>query len=242
MVLGVWPVPEIARHIPVIKSGNHLRVVFIMMLCLALLAGWGLDELTERVPPRRDVVLALALGLLVLPVLILLVRDDLTRHAVGDALKVFANRSWPAPPPDTHGLHTIRMAALIAWLVFMGLALLLLVARLRWRLGATAFVALACLLVVADLFKAGMGATPAIDSATAKQPSTPGIEYLRSRGLTASSGWSGHSDRRRSCPTWRCAGASTTRAATTSRWSAATTGCGGAPCTRAARPTPPRRA
>jgi Bacterial membrane protein YfhO len=183
VVLGVWPVPEIARHIPVIRSGNHLRVVFILMLCLALLAGWGLDELTERVPPRRHIVLALALGLLVLPVLILLARDDLTRHALGDALNVFANRSWPTPPPDTHGLHTIRMASLIAWLVFMGLAVLLLLARLRWRLGATAFVALACLLVVADLFKAGMGATPAIDAADAKQPSTPGIEYLRSRGL-----------------------------------------------------------
>jgi hypothetical protein len=135
------------------------------------------------VPPRRNIVLALALGLLVLPVLILLARDDLTRHALGDALNVFANRSWPTPPPDTHGLHTIRMASLIAWLVFMGLAVLLLLARLRWRLGATAFVALACLLVVADLFKAGMGATPAIDAADAKQPSTPGIEYLRSRGL-----------------------------------------------------------
>jgi hypothetical protein len=75
------------------------------------------------------------------------------------------------------------MASLIAWLVFMGAALLLLLGRLRWRLGATAFVALACLLVAADLFKAGMGATPAIDSADAKQPNTPGIEYLRSRGL-----------------------------------------------------------
>ena len=40
VVLGVWPVPEIASHIPVIRSGNHLRVVFIMMLCLALLGGW----------------------------------------------------------------------------------------------------------------------------------------------------------------------------------------------------------
>jgi hypothetical protein len=60
---------------------------------------------------------------------------------------------------------------------------LLLAGRLRWRIGATAFVVLACALVTADLFKAGMGATPAIATADAKQPSTPGIEYLRSRGL-----------------------------------------------------------
>ena len=83
VVLGVQPVPEIASHLPVIKAGNHLRVVFILMLCLALLAGWGLDELSERIPPRRDAVLALGLGLLVLPVVILLARDDLTRWAVG---------------------------------------------------------------------------------------------------------------------------------------------------------------
>ncbi len=183
VVLGVQPVPEIASHLPVIKAGNHLRVVFVLMLCLALLAGWGLDELSERIPPRRDAVLALGLGLLVLPVVILLARDDLTRWAVDDALKVFVNRSWPAPPPDEHALHTIRMASLIAWIVFMGLGVLLLAGRLRWRIGATAFVVLACALVTADLFKAGMGATPAIATSDAKQPSTPGIEYLHSRGL-----------------------------------------------------------
>jgi hypothetical protein len=185
VALGVWPVPEIASHIPVIRSGNHLRVVFILMLCLALLVGYGLDDLADRIPEGRrgTVVLALAAGLLVLPVLILLARDDLTHHALVDAIKVFADHSWPAPPPDIHGLHTIRMAALIAWLVFMGLALVLLFARLRRGLGATAFVVLACVLVTLDLFKAGMGATPAIDAADAKQPSTPGIEYLQSRGL-----------------------------------------------------------
>jgi hypothetical protein len=43
-------------------------------------------------------------------------------------------------------------------------------------------VALAVLLVAADLFKAGMGATPAIETADAKQPSTPGIEYLHGLG------------------------------------------------------------
>ena len=84
VVLGVWPVPEIASHIPVIRSGNHLRVVFIMMLCLALLAGWGLDELTERAPAaQRDVVLGLAAALLVLPVLALAASGNLSRRPAG---------------------------------------------------------------------------------------------------------------------------------------------------------------
>jgi membrane protein YfhO len=184
VVLGVWPVPQIASHIPVIRSGNHLRVVFIMMLPLALLAGWGLDELTERAPPRSAIVLGLAAALLALPVLALAASGNLSPSLVGDAVKVFLNHSWPTPPPNADGIETLKIASLIAWLVFMGLALLLLAGRLRWGLSATAFVALACLLVTADLFKAGMGATPAIRTAAAKQPLTPGIQYLRQRGLS----------------------------------------------------------
>jgi hypothetical protein len=182
VVLGVPPVPEVARHLPVVKAGNHLRVVFVLMLCVALLAGWGLDELSERAPPRRNVVLALAIGLLVLPVLILAAGGDLSTGALGQALKTAAGRSWPPPPPDAEAIEAIRMAALIAWLAFMGLAVVLLAGRLRWRLGVTAFVVLACALVTVDLFKAGMGATPAIEAADAKQPSTPGIVHLRERG------------------------------------------------------------
>jgi hypothetical protein len=183
VVLGVPPVPEIARHLPIVKTGNHLRVVFILMLCLALLAGWGLDELSDRDPPRRTVVLGVALALLVLPVLVLAAGGDLSAGALGQALEIATGASWPPPPPDAAAIEAIRMAALGVWLVFMAAALLLLLGRLRWRLGATPFVVLACVLVAADLFKAGMGATPAIETAAARQPSTPGIEYLRSRGL-----------------------------------------------------------
>jgi hypothetical protein len=118
----------------------------------------------------------------VLPVLVLAAGGDLSAGQLGQALETAAGLSWPAPPPDAGAIEAIRMASLIVWLAFMGLAVLLLAGRLRWRLGATAFVVLACALVAADLFKAGMGATPAIETAHAKQPSTPGIAYLRSRG------------------------------------------------------------
>jgi hypothetical protein len=73
------------------------------------------------------------------------------------------------------------MASLIVWLSFMGLALALLLGRLRWRLAAATFVVLAVALVAADLFKAGMGATPAITTEQATQPSTPGLRYLQDR-------------------------------------------------------------
>ncbi len=54
VALGVPPLPQIASHIPIVKTGNHLRVVVITMLCLALLAGWGLDDLASRSPSARQ--------------------------------------------------------------------------------------------------------------------------------------------------------------------------------------------
>ncbi len=54
VVLGVLPFAELAQHIPIVKTGNHLRLVVILMLCLALLAGWGLDDLTRREIPRAQ--------------------------------------------------------------------------------------------------------------------------------------------------------------------------------------------
>ena len=76
--------PELASHIPVVKTGNHLRVVVVLMLCLALLAGWGLDELTaERIPPHATSCSAWRSALLVLPVLVLAARGDLSAGRSG---------------------------------------------------------------------------------------------------------------------------------------------------------------
>jgi Bacterial membrane protein YfhO len=181
IALGVPPFPDLAQHIPVVRTGNHLRVVIILMLCLALLAGWGLDDLTGRRIPRPQIVLAAALGLLLLPLVVLGARGQLSAGLLGQALEIAWGFSWPSPPPDADAVGAIRLSSLIVWLTFMGLAVLLLVARLRMRLAATAFAVLAMLLTAADLFKAGMGATPAIETAAATQPSTPGLEYLQAQ-------------------------------------------------------------
>jgi hypothetical protein len=181
VVLGLPPFPEIAQHIPIVRTGNHLRVVFILMLCVALLAGWGLDDLADRRIPRRNLLLVMAAGLLVGPVLILGARGDLSAALLGRSLEIASGIAWPDPPANAESITAIRMASLAVWLVSMGLALLLIAARLLGRLGVATFLTLAFVLVAADLFKAGMGATPAIDKASATQPLTPGIDYLRSR-------------------------------------------------------------
>ena len=178
---GTPPFPDLARHVPIVKSGNHLRVVVILMLCLALLAGWGLDDLARRKVPRAGFVLAVALALLAVPLLGLAASGQLSAGLLGRALEIAWGFSWPSPPADADAAKAIHMSSAIVWLTFMGLATLLVAARLRGRLAGTTFVILALVLVAADLFKAGMGATPAITTAAATQPVTPGIEYLRSQ-------------------------------------------------------------
>ena len=151
------------------------------MLCLGLLSGWGLDDLIDDRIRRRHVVVAIAALLLVAPVLVLAARGELSAGLFWRALKIAVGSAWPTPPPDGDAIVAIRMASLIVWLAFMGLALALLLARVRWRLAGGAFAALAIGLVALDLFKAGMGATPAIKTSEATQPSTPGLRFLESR-------------------------------------------------------------
>jgi hypothetical protein len=182
VALGVPPIPEIAGRLPIVRTGNHLRVVVIVMLCLALLAGWGLDDLAEGRWRSPRVLLGAASALLALPAVILLARGQLSLDLLGDALEIAWGFAWPEPPATADTLTAIRMASLIVWFTFMGLALVLLAARVSGRLTGPAFVGLAVALVAADLFKAGMGATPAIETDHATQPSTPAIEYLQARG------------------------------------------------------------
>ncbi|RKH55554.1 hypothetical protein D7X96_39305, partial [Corallococcus interemptor] len=60
VVLGVWPLPELSSYLPIVKTTLHIRLTIVVMLCLALLAGWGLDDLTAEHVPRRNVLLAVA--------------------------------------------------------------------------------------------------------------------------------------------------------------------------------------
>jgi hypothetical protein len=73
----------------------------------------------------------------------------------------------------------MRLAALISWLTLAGAGVLLVALRLRGRLAATPFVALAVLLVCVDLFRIGMGYNPAIDRKYASQPATGAIRFLQ---------------------------------------------------------------
>jgi hypothetical protein len=184
IVVGVPVLPDVIGHVPIVRTGNHVRLEIVVVLCLALLAGWGLDDLCERRLPSRRVVLALGGALLVLPVLVLAARGQLTATGLVRSVKAAWDLDGPLPiPPDDTTRRVIHMSSLVAWVILMGAGLVLVAARVRSRLPVATFVALAVALTVVDLFRAGMGQTPAIDADHADQPPTPALRLLQAQRL-----------------------------------------------------------
>ena len=182
VTLGVAPFVQIVTRLPVFNSGHNTRLIVFSLLAVALLAGWGLDELSgaRRAPRlRRRLVVLLAGGLVLVPLLIVAIRSPDAFRALGGGFEI----AWLfADPPgqflDPQGQGVIRASSLIVWLTVAGAGLALILLRWQRRLPAMAFVALALLLVCVDLFRAGMGHNPAIDQEHASVPRTGAIRYL----------------------------------------------------------------
>ena len=182
---GIPPFFDLVQKLPGFEAVRNGRLAVWAVLCVALLAGWGLDDLTGREFPasRRRMVLAIALGLLALPIVIVVARADIDPGALGDALRVAWGFTSPTPAvaPTAGGQlsDVIKLASLLEWTVLAAAAAALLALRLKGRLGATAFGVLAVALVALDLFKAGMGYNPAIAERDAVQPTTQAIRFLQ---------------------------------------------------------------
>src|SRR5437588_10534510 len=159
-------------------------MAILALLCLALMAGWGLAELTgaDRPSPRwRTGLLAGAAVVVVGPVVALVASGHAPLSVAGKALDVAWGFVHPPPLRVRDAADVVRGSAVILWLSFAGVGAVLLALRLRGRLAAGAFAALAIALVVGDLFRAGMGQNPAVARAAAVQPATGAIRYLHSR-------------------------------------------------------------
>jgi Bacterial membrane protein YfhO len=191
VLLSVPPFLQIVTRLPVFSSGHNSRLAVLVVFPLALLAGFGMDDLlrgglSER---SRKLLLTLAAGLLVLPLLYMLQADGVALGHLKEAIKVAwgfvdppgvslaDNGGRQCVPCDSAG-DVIRLSALVIWLTLAGAALLLLWLRLRGRIGTTPFLVLAALLVCVDLFRAGVGYNPSIDRDIAEQPVTPAIRVL----------------------------------------------------------------
>jgi hypothetical protein len=199
---GIPPIFDLVTELPGFSTAHNARLAVLAVFSAALLAGWGLDDLmSDRASPRRSgVVLAAAGALVVLPLVTMAAAGTLSLDQIGSALKIawgfaqpprflsvpsghlspnFAQLRIPQPPAGLADL--VRLASLLEWLVLAAAGFALLMLRLRSRIGASTFATLAVGLIVLDLFKAGVGYTPAIPTAHAKQPTTHAIRYLQSR-------------------------------------------------------------
>jgi hypothetical protein len=144
----------VVTHLPVFSSGHNTRLVIVYVLCLALLAGWGLDDLTDRaLPAARRAILGAAAVLLAIPIVAVAAGVASLDQAPG-ALKVAAGVADPPWPLDGHpeAIDVVRWASLYVWLLFGGAALALLALRLASARRAIAPAALgAALQAVAEL-------------------------------------------------------------------------------------------
>lgn len=192
MVVGIPPVFGIFSRLPVFNAARNERLLIYVLLALALLAGWGLDDLCERVTlPRlkRRAVLAVTGVIVVIPVAWLLAAHTLSAGQLGAGLKVAWGFAHPPVPPigvnveGSASAAIVRDSALEIWvpLAVIGFALLALRLRERRPLPVPVFVAACLLLLAVDLFRANMGFNPAIPIRTASPPVTGAIRYLQSR-------------------------------------------------------------
>jgi hypothetical protein len=193
VVLGVDPLFSAVTALPGFRTAHNGRLVFLVLFCLAMLAGWGLDEITSREPAargRRRAALAVAAAIFAVPFVWMLVAGTLAPSKLGSGLKVawgFVDppkaRAGELPPQNVYGI--VRMSALLEWLPLAGAGLVLvavaLSTRLRRRVPVAAVVALAALVLAVDLFRANVGYNPAIPLDHARVPVTPAIRHLQAR-------------------------------------------------------------
>jgi Bacterial membrane protein YfhO len=175
VAVGIPPFFTLVKVLPGFDAARNGRLAVVAVLCAAVLAGWGLDDLTRAPvdPRRRRLVLAACGVLFLVPFVYAIGRVHL--GALGDAARI----AWGFADPAQGQADAVRLGTLLEWLVLGVAALALLLLRLRGRVGASAFTLLALGLVVLDLFKAGMGYNPAIRERDAVQPATPAIRYLQ---------------------------------------------------------------
>ncbi len=186
VVFGVPPFLQIVTRIPPFSSGHNTRLIVLTTLCVALLAGWGLEDLSgfrRHAHSRARLVLAAAVALLGVPLALALAAGGLSLGALGDALRVawlFADSPTLQANPSHEAV--IRMSSMAIWALMAGAGVALIALRLGGRLGPAVFVALVLALVCVDLFRAGMGYNPSIDRDLAEQPATGAIRVLQREG------------------------------------------------------------
>jgi hypothetical protein len=169
IVLGVQPFFAIANHVPGFSQAHNTRLAIVTLLCIALLAGWGIESVK-----RSRALTVIVVFIVVAPVLAGLARAG--AYPLGDAAKT----AWGfVEPKDT---AVLPLASILIWIPFAVLAAGLIMMRPRWIVPA------AIALTALDLARAGMGQNPAIPVSHAKSPRTGAIAAIGDERFVAVGG------------------------------------------------------
>lgn len=189
VVVGVEPFLSIAEKFP--GPVRTDRLTFLFLFAVALLAGVGLDDLVRaRLGAiQRQMLLGVSALVVCFPLVYVAVVERPALQHLDAALRL----AWGFRPPAeafTAGSRddVIHLAALSEWLPLAAAGAALLALRAQRRLAASSFATMAVALVVADLFKLGMGFNPAITTTQAEQPATGAVQFLQRAGLTRFAG------------------------------------------------------
>jgi hypothetical protein len=186
IAVGMPPFPDLLALLPGFDVSNNSRLIVVFVLCFALLAGFGLHDLTSaRLPRSSGILVVVGALILVTPVVWMTVAGDRPWASVlWDSLRAAWGFDFPDPRVETvpelqRLVAEVQAASLLEWLVPAAAGLLLIGLRVRGLLSPLPFAGLAVALVVVDLFKADVGFNPAISIDAARQPATPAIRHLR---------------------------------------------------------------
>ncbi|MBN1529719.1 MAG: hypothetical protein JW895_11695, partial [Thermoleophilaceae bacterium] len=193
VLLGIPPFLQIVTRLPVFSSGHNSRLTALFVLALAMLAGWGMDDLVRGrwQEQRRRLIIAAGAAILVVPVLWAIRYGNTSIEGARKALEVawgFATAPGGYIDPNTGGRACIQpcveagnimqLASMMAWVPLAGASLLLIFLRVTGRLRPVPFAVLGLLVVVIDLFHIGMGYNPAIERRWNSPPATPAVQEL----------------------------------------------------------------
>jgi hypothetical protein len=186
VTFGVQPLFGLFNALPGFDTSYNTRLPILATLAVALLAGFGLDDLAARRPAGRRgrALLAGAAAAVVGSGVAVLVHIGPSGRALVDGLDL----AWGFARARANQVAAIHVGSLVLWLTFAGATVLLLAARARGRLAGGALVVLAAVVVVGDLFRVGVGQNPALATARARQPVTGAIRYLRAQRLARFAG------------------------------------------------------
>jgi hypothetical protein len=160
VVYGIWPFPALMRMLPVLSSINHMRLLLVAGFSVAVLAGFGWDEVfMRRTAPQRTWIIAGGFC-----------------AVVGLALFCF----WVVIGPNLRALDPVHWAFFVRQLLILGAGMVAVLLLALWPVHWKSWVpTVVCLgWTAADLLCFGMGYNPSI-SRDLYYPETPAIEFLQ---------------------------------------------------------------